>query len=109
MNLSAPHDDQAMATENGSSEAEEALWQDLLDHLESHFVLNRPEAVQLVREVLSYFNEPLDVFVKRRHGELQRQGSANPAIFQQIARELQWWRLAAPRISERQIRRIIYG
>jgi hypothetical protein len=84
-------------------------YEDLLGHLEGTFGLRRPQANRLVREVLAYFNEPLEAYVKRRHGELQRQGLANPAIFERIAVELRWWRLAAPPLTERQIRRIIYG
>ena len=92
-----------------TAEFVEPLIGDLLDHLGRHSALNRRDAARLVREVLAFFNETLEVFVKRRHVELQRQGLANPVIFEQIAGELRWWRLAAPRLSERQIRRIIYG
>ena len=58
---------------------------------------------------VAYFDEPVEKYVRRRHGELQKAGLANPAIYQQIAAELTWWRVAAPRLSERQIRRVIYG
>ena len=71
--------------------------------------MGRSEALQLVGEVLAYFDEPLDAFVKRRHGDLQRAGLANPVIFTQIVDELRWWRIAAPTLTDRQVRRIIYG
>jgi len=92
-----------------AADSAEQLPGDLLDHLARHSALNRTDAARLVREVLAYFNETLEGFVERRHSELQRQGLANPAIFQQIAAELRWWRLSAPPLSERQIRRIVYG
>ena len=82
---------------------------DLLDHLVQRSTLSKREAFQLVGEVLAYFNEPLEQFVRRRHGELQRQGLANNSIYSRIVEDLRWWRVAAPALSDRQIRRIIYG
>jgi hypothetical protein len=83
--------------------------EDLLDHLVRSSTLGRREAEQIVGEVLAYFNETVEAFVKRRHGELQKRGLANPEIFTEISGELRWWRVAAPTLSHRQIRRIIYG
>lgn len=95
---------------NGSDElVEPSEFEDLLDHLTRRSALGRPEARQLVVEVLAYFNENLEVFVRRRHRELQHRGFTNPEIFPQIADELRWWRIAAPQLTQRQIRRIIYG
>ena len=82
---------------------------DLLDHLVRITPMGRNEALRVVGEVLAYFDEPVEKYVRRRHGELQKAGLANPAIFHQIATELTWWRVAAPALSARQIRRIIYG
>lgn len=82
---------------------------DLLDHLTRRTTLGRQEAHQIVLEVLAYFDEDVETFVRRRHGELQHRGLANPEIFQKISAELRWWRVAAPQLSQRQIRRIIYG
>jgi hypothetical protein len=93
----------------GTGRAVNASFEDLLAHLERHFGLRRQEAGRVVQEILAYFDEPVDAFVKRRHGELQRDGLANAEIFQRIADELQWWRVAAPRLTERQIRRMVYG
>jgi hypothetical protein len=106
MKTTSPQDGPDMTA--GAKEPVE-LYEDLLGHLVRNFALSRPQANRLVREVLGYFNEPLEAYVKRRHGELQRQGLANPTIFVEIAGELRWWRLAAPPMTERQIRRIIYG
>lgn len=84
-------------------------FEDLLDHLMRRTTLGRREARQLVVEVLAYFDENLETFVRRRHSELQHRGLANPEIFSKIADELMWWRIAAPPLTQRQIRRIIYG
>jgi len=47
--------------------------------------------------------------VRRRHRELQATGLANLAIFDRIADELASRPVAAPPLSPRQIRRIVYG
>ena len=82
---------------------------DLFDHLVRTTTLNRGEAVRVVGEIVAFFHEPLDVFVKRRHGDLQSAGLANAAIYEQILDELRFVRVAAPALTARQIRRLIYG
>lgn len=80
----------------------------LIDHL----VLagfSRGDATRLVAEILAYFSESTEDFVRRRHREMQRDGLANQESFAVIARELETRRVAAPQLSERQIRRVIYG
>src|SRR5262249_6341130 len=81
----------------------------LLRHLESLSGLSQPALARLIDEVLSYFSESLDEFVARRHRELQSDALRNDAIFIRIAAELERRRFAAPRLSQRQIRRLIYG
>jgi hypothetical protein len=82
---------------------------DLLDHLVRSTALSRDQAMRVVAEVITYFDEPIETFVRRRHRELQTEGLANAAIYQRIRNDLKFWRVAAPETSERQIRRIIYG
>ena len=82
---------------------------DLLDQLTRTTTLSRAEAQRVVEEVLVFFSEPIERFVKRRHTELQKAGYANPVIFERIQRELSFRRVAAPELTVRQIRRIIYG
>jgi hypothetical protein len=82
---------------------------DLFEHLERMTRLSRLEAERVVAEVLEYFSEPLEVFVSRRHAELQGEELKNPDIFARIAAEVRQRRFAAPDLSERQIRRMIYG
>ena len=86
-----------------------AAFPDLLEHLERTTRLTRQEAERMVAEVLEYFSEPLERFVLRRHGELQGEELKNPDIFARIAAELRQRRFAAPELSERQIRRMVYG
>ena len=82
---------------------------DLLDHLVQTTTLTRASADRVAAEVVAYFAEDTESFVCRRHRELQRAGVANAQIYTQIADELKTRPVAAPVLSERQIRRLIYG
>ena len=81
----------------------------LLDHLQRSSPLSRGEAERVVREVLAWFDEGPDAFVRRRHRELQRRGVANAEAYGVIADELAHRAVRGPRLTERQIRRVIYG
>ncbi|MEU7313177.1 hypothetical protein [Streptomyces sp. NPDC007083] len=82
---------------------------DLIDHLVRTTPLQRGEAVRVVLDVLSYFDETATEFVRRRHRELQAKGLANPEIFERIEVELPHRAVAPPELSLRQLRRIVYG
>jgi hypothetical protein len=71
--------------------------------------LSESEAARVVADVVAYYAEPTEVFVRRRHGWLKARGMRNPEIFAQIHTELARRVVAAPDLSERQIRRIVYG
>lgn len=60
-------------------------------------------------DVLAYFDETVQEFVRRRHGELQRRGRTNDEIFDVIGAELRARPVAAPDLTARQLRRIVYG
>ena len=83
--------------------------EDLLSHLARVAGLSPQSAARLLEEVTAYFSESIEAFVVRRHTELQSAEMKNEAIFEQIARELEIRRFAAPRLTQRQIRRLIYG
>ena len=82
---------------------------ELIDHLQRAGSLDRREAVRVVDEVVAFFSETAEQFVRRRHRELQGRGLPNPQIFERVAAELRRRPVAAPALSERQVRRIIYG
>jgi hypothetical protein len=84
-------------------------WDDLMGHVTRTTHLPPAVATRVIEDVLAYFSESAEVFVRRRHGELQQAGVANAEIFGRIAAELASRPVAAPRYSERQIRRLIYG
>jgi len=83
--------------------------EDLVAYLVRSSRLSAPEAARLVDEVLAFLDETPEAFVCRRHRELQAQGLANSDSFTRIAAELLRRRFRAPALTERQIRRLIYG
>jgi len=65
-------------------------------------------AARLVSDVIGYFGETAEQFVRRRHAEL-RSRHKNDEIWVLIAAELAGRPVAAPPASARQLRRIVYG
>lgn len=82
---------------------------DLVAHLTRTTSLTPGEAARVIADVLTYFGESVEAFVRRRHRELRARGMANEQIFERIVSELAQRRVAPPELSLRQVRRIIYG
>lgn len=89
----------------GHHEGDDAL----LAHLERITRLTRTEIGKVIGEALAFYAESVEEFVARRHAELQDAGEKNEAIFPRIAEELRARRFAAPALTERQLRRLVYG
>ena len=85
------------------------LYADLVDHLIRSTSLSPSEACRVVAEVAGYFAEPVPDFVRRRHAELKLRGLTNDVIFARIGSELPARRFAAPSLTARQLRRMVYG
>lgn len=66
-------------------------------------------ARRVVDDVLAFHREPVEDYVRRRHRDLQTHGTRNAEAFARIAAELRQRVVAAPELSERQLRRIVYG
>ncbi|WP_366522906.1 hypothetical protein [uncultured Nocardioides sp.] len=81
----------------------------LVDHLVATTELTPAEAVRVVEDVLAFHAEPVETYVRRRHAELKTYGARNTEIFARLAEELADRVVAAPALSERQLRRIVYG
>jgi len=81
----------------------------LVDHLAASTGLPGGVAARVVDEVVEYFAEPLEAYVRRRHTELRRVGLGNEAIFDRVAEELEHRLVQPPRLSTRQLRRLVYG
>ncbi len=84
-------------------------YDDLVGHLVRSTPLSPSEASRVVADVLGYFGEPVQDFVRRRHAELKRRGLTNDLIFAALGAELTTWRFTPPPLSPRQLRRIVYG
>ncbi len=83
---------------------------DLVAWLASTANLSPAAARRCIGEVLAFYSETLERFVRRRHRALQAQGVLrNADIYRQIASEVAARPFAAPPLSERQILRLIYG
>jgi hypothetical protein len=82
---------------------------DLVSRVSASTGLSHGEAARVVADVVAWYAEPVEEFVRRRHERLQTFGMKNPEIFQQIIVELDRRVVAAPSLSERQLRRIVYG
>ena len=81
----------------------------LVERIVASTDLSPAEANRVVEDVLAWYREPLLDFVRRRHGELQRLGTRNVEIYRLLADEVRRRPFAVPEISERQLRRYIYG
>ena len=82
---------------------------DVVAHLVRTTPLSPAMCERVVAEVVTAVSEPVDDLLRRRHRELQAEGLTNPAIFERLAHELAHRPVAAPVLTERQIRRAIYG
>jgi hypothetical protein len=82
---------------------------DLVDHVVRTTHLPAGVARRVVDDVVAWFSETTEAVVRRRHRELQAAGLANPAIFDRIEAEMTARPVAAPPLTHRQIRRIVYG
>ncbi|GEK04175.1 hypothetical protein TNCT1_64510 [Streptomyces sp. 1-11] len=83
--------------------------EELVDHLTRSTPLSRGEALRVVQDVLAYFDETTQDYVRRRHRELQAQGLTNTAIFDRIEADLRYRAVAPPELTLRQLRRMVYG
>ena len=81
----------------------------LIDRVTDSTGLTPGEAARVVEDVLARYREPVKDYVRRRHAHHQLYGKRNPEIFALIADELADRAVAAPTMSERQLRRIVYG
>jgi hypothetical protein len=82
---------------------------ELVDYLVRSSSFKPAEAARVVADVIGYFSEVPEDFVRRRHRELKARGLTNDQAFGLIADEIPSRRYAAPEYSQRQLRRIVYG
>ena len=98
-----------MVTRAGASLDLSAGVDDLVEHLATSTAMSPGTVRRLVEEVVAFLSESVEEFVRRRHRELQAAGLNNPEIFSRLGQELAGRRFRAPTVSQRQLRRIVYG
>ena len=81
----------------------------LVDHVVTTTGLTPSEAARVIDDVLAFHGESVEEFVRRRHAQLRTYGARNDEIFARIAEELAGRVVAAPQLSGRQLRRMVYG
>ncbi len=86
-----------------------SLPSDLVRHVAGTTGLPPGVAARVVADVVAYFAETTEDFVRRRHRELRGRQYRNAQIWTALAAELSTRPVAAPALSERQLRRIVYG
>ncbi|ANN18728.1 hypothetical protein [Amycolatopsis orientalis] len=82
---------------------------DIVEQVALSTGLSTAIAVRVVEDVLAFYRQPVEEYVRSRHARLQGEGRKNPEIFALIAGELSRRLVAPPDLSERQLRRIVYG
>jgi hypothetical protein len=82
---------------------------ELVERVAGSTCLTQAEAARVVEDVLAWYREPVQDYVRRRHAQHRLFGRRNPEIFALIADELAGRLVAAPSLTQRQLRRIIYG
>lgn len=83
--------------------------QELVRRIAQTTGLSPAEAARVIDDVLAWHDETVEDFVRRRHRHHQTYGRRNNEIFELIGDELRHARFAAPELTVRQLRRIVYG
>ena len=81
----------------------------LVAHVVASTGLTSAEAARVIEDVVSFHAEPVEDYVRRRHAALKTHGVKNPEIFGRLAVELGTRVVAPPKLTERQLRRMVYG
>jgi hypothetical protein len=82
---------------------------DLVDRVVRSTGLTASEAARVIEDVVAFHAEPVEDYVRRRHAQLRTFGAKNDEIFVRLQAELRERVVAAPDLTERQLRRLIYG
>ena len=82
---------------------------ELVEHVVATTGLDPAVARRVIEDVVAFHAEPVEDYVRRRHARLKLHGARNDQIFAQLVAELADRVVAAPALTERQLRRIVYG
>jgi hypothetical protein len=82
---------------------------ELVRHVARSTGLDEATASRVVADVMAYFAQTVEEYVTGRHADLKNRNRKNDEIWPIIAAELETRRFKAVELSERQLRRIVYG
>lgn len=95
---------------SAASFTERPLDGELVEQVSRTTGLPATDASRVVADVMAYLaGDTAEDYVRRRHRELQLRGVRNDVIFARVRDELRHRPVRAPALSERQLRRIVYG
>jgi hypothetical protein len=83
--------------------------QDLVRHVARSTGLDEATASRVVADVLAYFGQTVEEYVVKRHENLKSRNRKNDDIWPAIMDELRTRRFKADELTERQLRRMVYG
>ena len=83
--------------------------QDLVRHVARSTGLDEATASRVVADVMAYFGQTVEEYVVQRHGNLKSRNRKNDEIWPLIMVELRTRRFKADGLSERKLRRMVYG
>ena len=89
--------------------SDDPFTQDLARYLAASNGLPPPTTIRVIADVNAYYDETVEDFVRRRHAELRAQGCKNDEIWPRMMAELNNRRFKAGALTDRQLRRIVYG
>ena len=82
--------------------------QDLVRHVAASTGLDETTATRVVADVVAYFGQTVEGFVRQRHTELKDLNKRNDDIWPRLAAEVSDRRFRVDDLTERQLRRIVY-
>lgn len=81
----------------------------LIHHLQQVTGQDAGSIVKILEEVHAWYHRDLPTWIRDRHQELQRQGLSNREIYPRLQAEIRTMLVRPAPLTERQIRRTIYG
>jgi len=88
---------------------DDAYPQDLVRHVAASTGLDEATATRVVADVVAYFGQTVEDFVRQRHAKLKEMNKRNDDIWPRLAAEVSGRRFPVDELTERQLRRIVYG
>jgi hypothetical protein len=82
--------------------------QDLVQHIARSTGLDEATATRVVADVMAYFGQTVQQYVRQRHEFLKSRNRKNDEIWPLIAEELGQRRFTVDEFTPRQLRRIVY-